>query len=674
MLSIKVIARGSQLSQIQVEEVKKQLQKVAFEVQLLDSLGDKDKSISLMDNIPADFFTREIDNAILNGSADIAIHSAKDLPYPLPKGLELIALTKSKDKTDSLVTRNGKGLTKLPNGSVIGTSSEQRKRNILDLRNDLEIKSIRGTIEERIKQLDEKKYDAVIVATCALERLKLKSRITEKLSFSTHPLQGNLAVVAKKGNLALKELFSSIDIRHSFGKVFIAGAGPGDPEYITVKAKRALRKADTIFYDNLINPILLKESAADKIYVGKRKGEHAYAQEDINEMMYRHAIQGKTVLRLKGGDPMIFGRGGEEFDYLRSRMLDVEIIPGISAAVAASATRALPLTYRNKSASVSFLTGFPEDKTKFPDTDTLVYYMGASNAHTIALKVIESGKSPNTPVAIVRNASLQDESIQFATLDSVAKKRVVAESPSVFVIGEIATDNNYSSNNNHQANILFTGTDASKYKHLGNIIHTPLIDIKPIYYNKCEFDQIADQEFDFVVFTSRYSVKYFMRILLNANYDARWFVNKKIISVGATTSKSLRAHFIQPNEQMELESSTGIINWFKKQKINGKKIFIPRSNKGLNYLPDELTALGNAVHLMHVYKNVMPANVQEVDLQTIKAVVFTSPSTVANFLTIYNEIPKHIKIISRGEQTTIYLNERNYVVANQTQLKELKHA
>ncbi len=204
---IRVIARGSRLSRLQVEEVFKNFPELAYEIKYLESYGDKNQQISLLNGeAPADIFTRELDDAIRQGDADIAIHSAKDLPYPLPEDIEVIALFPAFDTTDSLVSRDHKKLAELPAGSIIGTSSPLRKKGLNELRPDLTIKGIRGCIEERVQQVKDGKYDAAIVATCALKRLGMEDEIAEVLPFPTHPLQGFLAITALKESAAIETL------------------------------------------------------------------------------------------------------------------------------------------------------------------------------------------------------------------------------------------------------------------------------------------------------------------------------------------------------------------------------------------------------------------------------------------------------------------------------------
>lgn len=265
---IRVIARGSHLSRLQVEEVFKNFPELAYEIKYLESYGDKNQQISLLNGeAPADIFTRELDDAIRQGDADIAIHSAKDLPYPLPEDIEVIALFPAFDTTDSLVSRGHKKLAELPAGSIIGTSSPLRKKGLNELRPDLTIKCIRGCIEERVQQVKDGKYDAAIVATCALKRLGMEDEIAEVLPFPTHPLQGFLAVTAKKGSQDLKQAFASKSILDKQGTVSLVGFGPGAPELLTIKAAKGIDAADIIFYDDLIDDSYLADKKAEKIYL-----------------------------------------------------------------------------------------------------------------------------------------------------------------------------------------------------------------------------------------------------------------------------------------------------------------------------------------------------------------------------------------------------------------------
>ena len=211
--AIRVTARSSKLSQIQVKEVFGRFPDTPYRLITRQSYGDKHQKISLLNGeAPDDMFTRELDTALLTGKADIAIHSAKDLPENLHPDLEVIALYEAFDKTDSLVSRDHISLADLPEGSSVGTSSPLRRAELLQLRPDLKIVSIRGCIEDRVEQVRSGKVDAAIVATCALKRLSMEDEITEVLPFSTHPMQGRLAITALKGRDDLKTIFAKESI------------------------------------------------------------------------------------------------------------------------------------------------------------------------------------------------------------------------------------------------------------------------------------------------------------------------------------------------------------------------------------------------------------------------------------------------------------------------------
>ncbi len=220
------------------------------------------------------------------------------------------------------------------------------------------------------------------------------------------------------------------------GYVYIIGAGPGDPELLTVKAARVLHEADVILYDDLVSSDLVAQFSALKIYTGKRKDSHHFEQDAINEEILRHARDGKIVARLKGGDPFIFGRGGEEIEVLRENGIGYEIIPGITAAHGASAYTEIPLTMRKVSSSVAFCTGHPVSKIPVPDTDTLVYYMVASTVHEVLDAVALKGRGDTTPVAIVQNATRYNQKIITGTLGELRKGDKQVYSPALLIIGD----------------------------------------------------------------------------------------------------------------------------------------------------------------------------------------------------------------------------------------------
>ena len=648
---IGVVSRQSPLALLQVQEVFSLFPEIRYKLIKLDSWGDKNKQISLLDNPPADIFTRELDEAILNGTADIAIHSAKDLPYPLPAGVELIALFDAFDQSDSLVCRKNLTLCNLPTGARIGTSSPTRKKELLALRPDVEVVSIRGTIEERIAQVDSGYIDALIVATCALKRLGLEQRIAEALPFETHPLQGNLAITAKENRDDLKALFTEKDIRRNYGKVTLVGFGPGNPDLLTLGGDKALEKADVIFHDDLLEQSFLQKYKAAKIYVGKRKDRHSFEQGDINRLILNAAREGKQVVRLKGGDPMVFAHGGEEIEYLQSNFVEVTVIPGVSSGIAVSSLTKVPLTHRGVASSVAFVTGHSQN-TKLPDTDTVVIYMGGSNIQQTASKAIADGRNPNTPVMLVYNVSRPDQKEYFSTLNELSINDTKYPTPVIIVVGDVVSLRNNSEQAVVKPNYLITGTQKEHYGQIGNIIHQPLINIEAIWPNKALEAEINRLDYyDWLFFTSRYTVNFFFEAMEKTGKDARHLAGLRIASVGRVTSAELKLHGIIPEIQATEESSVGLLKDFETNNIPTGKVFIPRSDIGLPVLPDGLRKMGWKVTTVSVYHNTYPENLTALDLSNIPNIVFSSPSCVTNFLRLYGKFPEGKNYIFRGKET-----------------------
>jgi uroporphyrinogen III methyltransferase/synthase len=648
-MELKVVSRDSRLSLVQVKEFFALFPDVNYSLSAFKSYGDKNKHIPLIGNVDGDFFTRELDAAILNGDADIAVHSAKDLPYPLPTGLDVYCLTAADDKTDVLVSRDNLKLEDLPTAAKVGTSSQKRKDELLALRPDLTVVSIRGTIEERIRQVDEGAIDALIVAACALKRLGIDDRAAQVLPFKTHPLQGNLAVTGKKGHPALKSLFAKHDIRTTYGKVTLVGFGPGHPDLLTIGGDKALNQADIIFHDDLIDKAFLKKYDAPRIDVGKRKGKHSVHQDEINEWMYQSAVSGKNVVRLKGGDPMVFAHGREEIDYLQSRFVDVEVIPGISSGIALASYTHIPLTHRGIASSVAFATGHSVREANIPHADTLVYYMSGTTISDIAETLILSGRRAETPVALVHNVSLPNQKIFFTTLGELRFSVIKYPTPILVVIGEVVSFENGEAD---AQSTLFTGTVRPDYSVVGKITHTPLITVeKNTDESLLQTLKASMESFQWIVFTSRYGVRYFFELFEELKFDMRCLGNVRIASVGKVTSAELAKHHLYPDVESETESAEGLITYFKQTGLTDHNILLPRSNKGLKHLSDALTQLGNRITDLPVYVNSINRKAKKLDLTEFRKIVFSSPSGVDAFKELYGELPEGILLAAKGKTT-----------------------
>jgi len=231
------------------------------------------------------------------------------------------------------------------------------------------------------------------------------------------------------------------------GKVYLTGAGPGDMELLTLKAMRVVKEADVIIYDRLANPEILKEakSGCEFVYVGKEDGHHIMPQEQINETIYQNALKHECVVRLKGGDPFVFGRGGEEGAYLHKRGISFEIIPGITSAISVPAYAGIPVTHRGVAVSFRVVTGHesPDKKNSqipwanYKTDDTIVFLMGLHNLGKIAKKLIEIGKSAECPCAVISKGTTPEQEVVVGTLENIVEKAKGAPTPAMIIVGEV---------------------------------------------------------------------------------------------------------------------------------------------------------------------------------------------------------------------------------------------
>jgi uroporphyrin-III C-methyltransferase len=230
-------------------------------------------------------------------------------------------------------------------------------------------------------------------------------------------------------------------------KVYLTGAGPGDIELLTLKALRVIQEADVIIYDRLANPDIIKEakSGCEFVYVGKEKSMHIMPQDEINETIYQNALKYETVVRLKGGDPFVFGRGGEEALYLKQRGIDFEVIPGITSAISVPAYAGIPITHRGIAVSFHVVTGHESrDKENsqiiwedFKTDETIVFLMGLYNISKICTKLIEVGKPKDCPVAVISKGTTPEQKVVVGTLENIAQNVSALESPALIVVGEV---------------------------------------------------------------------------------------------------------------------------------------------------------------------------------------------------------------------------------------------
>ncbi len=624
---ISLISRESPLAQVQVEELQALLPEIEFSPLFVKSGGDVDLKSSLMSGeVPANFFTDILDKALLSGEVECSVNSAKDLPFPLPKGIVLSALTEAKDQSDSLVSKNGETLLTLPVGAKVGTSSISRKKQLLDLRPDLDIVSIRGSIEQRLEYINRDEVTSVIVATCALDRLGLSDRISERLPFETHDLQGNLALLVREDNYRLLALFSSIDSRKKYGSVTLVGAGPGDPDLITKRGEKAIASADIIFYDALINEELLEGVTGELVFVGKRKGEHYLSQDEINRLLYKASKEGKNVVRLKCGDPLLFSRGGEEITYLQERFVEVSVVPGVSSFQGCASSLTMPLTQRGISRSLTALSAHYEKPADIPVTEsgTQVIFMGVTKAEEIQTALRGKGWSEDTPIRVISRGTFGDEQIFSTTVTEL--HTVDAPAPAMIIVGGV-TEAIQS-----EPKILFTGLDASRVGVRGKIIHQPLIKLSKKELTEEFVPHI--EEYSGFIFTSRAGVEFFLE---------SWDIPQgaKVVAIGPHTAKELEDRGVKVDAIPEKFDSTHLTTLIEKS--DTENWLYPCSSRSKN----PLHSLEN-VTIFSFYETQL-REVEPLDLQTFSAVFFSSPSTVDSFIVNYKEIPSELSLLVYGE-------------------------
>ncbi len=435
------------------------------------------------------------------------------------------------------------------------------------------------------------------------------------------------------------------------GYVYIVGAGPGDPELITLKAERVLRDADVILYDDLVSFELVDQFSALKIYTGKRKDSHHFEQEEINREIVRHASEGKTVVRLKGGDPFIFGRGGEEIDTLRSSGIHYEIIPGITAAHGASAYTEIPLTMRRISSSVAFCTGHPVNNIQVPDTDTIVYYMVASTVHDVLDAVAAKGRCGSTMVAVVQNATRYNQKIYTGTLDEFRTREKAVYSPALLIIGDSIgqfIEHNWHS---RKKKVLMTGGDSSRYSSTDYImVHFPCRKISGTDLDEVNRCLASLDEYSVLFFPNKFSVKYFFRFLFESGRDVRSLAHMTICTAGSAAAAELQESGLVADHYLEPDGTAGYAERLKESGIIGSSILLPGSNNIDDAFVARLRNLGNRVTPLSVYAHEVRQE-EAIDLDCIDEIYFSSPVCVRNFRTLFDAIPGRITVTTADRST-----------------------
>lgn len=462
-------------------------------------------------------------------------------------------------------------------------------------------------------------------------------------------------------------------------KVYLVGAGPSR-SLITVRGLEILRQADVVIYDYLVDKQLLDEvkKSAELIccdQLGKKRhlDGFLYSQDKINKLVVKKAKEGKKVIRLKNGDPIIFSRISQELDALVAEGISFEIVPGVTAASAAACFSGAPLTDRKFSSTLVFVTGHEDlDKEKssidwktVAGCQTIVLYMAVENISKISKKLMEAGKPADTPVIAVSSAGCIDQKAAKAKLSDVADvvKKEDIRPPAIFIIGRVVGLEKKFNWFNKSSRILFTGLSNERFFTDKTYFHLPLIKIVPIAdYSK--FDSYLEKisEYDWIVFTSRYGVEYFFKRLGAIGFDSRMLKDIKIAAIGSSTKKRLEDFGIIADLTPKNESSQGLLEEFKKLDIENKEIFLPRSDLSDKGLTEGLKKRGAKVWASVCYRNIMPDDLPDLNFGVFDEIMFTSPSGVRNFVKRYGkDSVKKSKVSCIGD-VTLKEAKRNHLV------------
>ncbi len=445
-------------------------------------------------------------------------------------------------------------------------------------------------------------------------------------------------------------------------KVYLVGAGPGDPGLITVKGIECLERADVVIYDYLASERLLAHVGpnARTIYVGKKGGDHTLPQHEINALILREAQAGNVVVRLKGGDPYIFGRGGEEAELLIENGIPVEIVPGVTSAIAAAAYAGIPLTHRDYTSTLAFVTGH-EDPTKTESSidwgalargiGTIVFFMGVKNLPNITRNLIDHGKPASTPVAVIRWGTTNRQKTVCGTLETIVEIVAAAGigAPAIIVVGEVVRLREklqwFEKRPLLGKTVLVTrtreqaGVLVKRLSDLGaDCMEVPVIEIHPpesLQPLDAAIDAIAT--YDWVIFTSVNGVSAFFDRLFERGGDVRRLGHIQAAVIGPATAERLRRYGIVSDIVPESFRAESIVDAFRDRVITGKRILVPRAMEARPVLIDALRGLGALVDDVPAYRTLASREGRERIVEALQAkridiVTFTSSSTVRNFV------------------------------------------
>lgn len=769
-MKYKIATRGSQLAQIQANFVCNQLRqaypKDEFELLIVKTKGDLILDRPLNQIGEKGVFVKEIEEKILNGEADIGVHSMKDMPSVPAAGLIFTDAWKREDCRDVLILREKSSIWELPEGAVIGTGSKRREFQLKRLRKDLKVVGIRGNIDSRIRKMEEEKLDGIVLAAAGLHRLGLQDKITQYLEVEemiSAPAQGVLALEIREGEKKLFEMLQALkdeetvwtvkaergflqeiggdchvpigavckkreDGKHQLyamfgnetgsrqayvhvigenveklvqeaavqirrkmaGKVSLVGGGPGDPDLITRKGLWAIREADCIIYDRLASPELLEETkkGCEQIYVGKANHNHTMKQEEINRLLVQKSMEYDRVVRLKGGDVYVFGRGGEEGLFLKEKGVPFEVIPGISSGIGGLAYAGIPVTHRGVAQGFHVVTAHNKKdelaeidfKAMAKGKETCVFLMGLSKVGEIADKLMQAGMAGSEKVAVISCATTAKQKTCVSDLSHIREevKRAELVSPALIVVGDVVSLRKEL--NFFEKRVLFgkqylipkIGEKPTQLKKLlqsqGAFVDE--IQVGKIVYQKRKILKEELNQVDWLVFTSKNGVEAFFWNFFESGLDIRNLAKCKIAVIGEKTAEALKNYGLYADLIPKQYNSEVFFESFQKCLTGEEKVWYLKAENADSHLEEGIKERCRWEEIV-VYKN----QAVEIKLEQLKplkeyqGILFTCASSAERIIEkLESEIKQCKEIYSIGIKTTACL--KAYGIENILEAKQ----
>jgi uroporphyrinogen III methyltransferase/synthase len=464
------------------------------------------------------------------------------------------------------------------------------------------------------------------------------------------------------------------------GRVYLVGAGPGDPGLMSVRSLELIAIADAIFYDRLIPPGALTGARADAelVYVGKQPGVPSVPQEEIGERLIEAAREGKNVVRLKGGDPFVFGRGGEEGEALREAGIQFEVVPGITAGVAATAYAGIPVTHRDDASAVAFVTGHEDPEkdesaldwealARFPGT--LVFYMGVKRLADNAAALIAAGRNPAEPAAAIERGTMAGQRTVEATLETIAEavEREQVKAPALIVVGQVAQRREQlgwlERRPLHGRRVVVTRARAQAsglartLRELGaDVVELPAIRIEPRTDSQEVRDAVARLgDYSLVCLTSPNGVRLLFEAMQEAGRDARGLAGATVAAIGPGTARALAERGIVADVVPERFVAEALVEALADVEVNGKRVLVARPAEARDVLPDALRERGAELDVVALYETIResPEEAEIERAQDADYVTFTSSSTVTNLVAALGDrFPKSARVVSIGPVTS----------------------